>query len=68
MKRRGLGRETRQAIKQAYDLIFMGDGLFEDRLQEAKNTMASSDEVVHIIDFIEGVAGRPLCLAKQDKS
>ena len=68
MKRRGLGRETRQAIKQAYDLIFMGDGLFEDRLQEAKNTMASSDEVAHIIDFIEGVSGRPLCLAKQDKS
>ena len=66
MKRRGLDRETRQAIKQAYDLIFMGDGLFEDRLQDAKNTMANSEEVAHIIEFIEAVAGRPLCLAKQD--
>ena len=65
MKRRGLSRDKIKAIREAYDTLFHGDGIFKDNVNLVKNNIKNVAEVSDIIEFIESDAGRPLCTAKR---
>ena len=66
LKRRGFPRETVNALRAAYRLLFADEGTFQERLADVAETYAGSEEVMEIVDFIQADANRPLCLPGLD--
>jgi UDP-N-acetylglucosamine acyltransferase len=66
LKRRGFPRETVNALRAAYRLLFADEGTFQERLADVAETYANSEEVMEIVNFIQADAARPLCLPGQD--
>lgn len=64
LKRRGADKQTMRAIKNAYNDIFIAEGLMHDNLQKLKQREDNIKEVVDIINFIEHDQKRSLCLPK----
>jgi UDP-N-acetylglucosamine acyltransferase len=66
LKRRGFPRETVNALRAAYRLLFADEGTFQERLADVADTYAGSEEVMEIVNFIQADATRPLCLPGLD--
>lgn len=62
LKRRGFGRESINALRAAYRLLFAQEGTFGERLDDVANAYADMSEVMEIVAFIRADANRPLCL------
>jgi UDP-N-acetylglucosamine acyltransferase len=66
LKRRGLPRETINAMRATFRAVFYGDGgTIGDRARAAKETFAGVAEVAEITDFILADAKQELCLARR---
>lgn len=66
LKRRGFSRETINALRAAYRLLFADEGTFQERIDEVAENHATSPEVMEIVDFIRADANRPLCLPERE--
>lgn len=66
LKRRGFSRETINAMRAAYRMLFADEGTFQERLDDTIETYASCPEVMEIVDFIRADASRPLCLPERE--
>lgn len=65
LKRRGVGRESINALRAAFKSIFLEtQGSMADRARAAKERWATT-EVAEIADFILAPAKRPICLARR---
>jgi UDP-N-acetylglucosamine acyltransferase len=66
LKRRGLSRDTINAMRGTFRLVFYGrDGSVESRAREARARWPEVKEVDEIADFILADAKQPLCLARR---
>jgi UDP-N-acetylglucosamine acyltransferase len=66
LKRRGLSRETINAMRATFRIVFYGsDGGIADRARAAKEKYADVAEVAEITDFILADAKQELCLARR---
>ena len=66
LKRRGFPRETINALRAAYRLLFAEEGSFQERLEDVAEIYAAQPDVMEIVDFIRSEANRPLCLPRND--
>jgi UDP-N-acetylglucosamine acyltransferase len=66
LKRRGFPRETINALRAAYRLLFANEGAFQERLDDVAEIYAQQPDVMEIVDFIRAEANRPLCLPRND--
>jgi UDP-N-acetylglucosamine acyltransferase len=66
LKRRGFSRETINTLRAAYRLLFAEEGTFQERVEDAAATFASSAEVMEIIDFIRADSNRPLTTPQRE--
>jgi UDP-N-acetylglucosamine acyltransferase len=66
LKRRGFSRETINALRAAYRLMFADEGTFQERLDDVAEIHAGNAEVMEIVDFIRADANRPLCLPERE--
>jgi UDP-N-acetylglucosamine acyltransferase len=62
LKRRGFSRQAINDLRATYRLLFAPEGTFQERLEDAADTYASSPEVREIVEFIRADADRPLCM------
>ena len=66
LKRRGLPRESINALRAAFRLIFLQTGgSMADRARRAKEQWPDVVQVVEVADFILAPAKRPICLARR---
>ena len=66
LKRRGLSRDTINAMRSTFRSVFYGSGGgVADRAREAKAKFAGVPEVAEIADFILADAKQELCLARR---
>jgi UDP-N-acetylglucosamine acyltransferase len=66
LKRRGLDRDTINALRGAFRLIFYGsDGDTKSRAVEAKQDWKHITQVAEIADFILAPAKQKLCTARR---
>ena len=69
LKRRGLSRDTINAMRGAFRAIFYGrDGDIAARAREARERWPEVKEVGEIVDFILAEAKQPLCTARRSGS
>lgn len=61
MERRGFSKKQISTVYKAYKMLFMGEGLFKDRLETVRETYGGDDTVGSIIAFIDEGGDRPLC-------
>jgi UDP-N-acetylglucosamine acyltransferase len=66
LKRRGFSRESINALRAAYRLLFADEGTFQERLDDVAETHAANPEVMEIVEFIRADANRPLCLPERE--
>jgi UDP-N-acetylglucosamine acyltransferase len=62
LRRRGFGRAELHRLRRAYRALFMGDGLFRDRLTEVEREFAGDPLVDKVIAFIRRKGSRPLMM------
>jgi UDP-N-acetylglucosamine acyltransferase len=66
LKRRGLSRDTINAMRGTFRLVFYGrDGSVESRAREARIRWPDVTEVGEIVDFVLADAKQKLCLARR---
>ncbi|MEY4707302.1 MAG: hypothetical protein RJB58_1025 [Pseudomonadota bacterium] len=66
LKRRGLSRDTINAMRATFRSVFHGNGgSLADRAREAREKFAGVVEVAEIVDFILAEAKQELCLARR---
>jgi UDP-N-acetylglucosamine acyltransferase len=66
LKRRGLSRETINAMRATFRLVFLGEGgKLGDRARYAREHYPQVPEVGEIVDFILADAKQELCLARR---
>jgi len=66
LKRRGLSRDTINAMRNTFRSIFYGgEGGIADRAREARARFADVKEVGEIVDFVLADARQKLCLARR---
>jgi UDP-N-acetylglucosamine acyltransferase len=66
LKRRGLSRDTINAMRATFRAVFYGEGgSIGDRARAAKDKFAGIAEVAEIADFILADAKQELCLARR---
>lgn len=66
LKRRGLSRDTINAMRHTFRAVFYGEGgSIADRARQAKDRFAGIGEVAEIADFILADARQELCLARR---
>jgi UDP-N-acetylglucosamine acyltransferase len=66
LKRRGLSRDTINALRGAFRAIFYGkDGSIPDRARAARTRWPGIAEVGEMVDFILADAKQPLCTARR---
>ena len=53
LKRNGISDEVQAAIKQAYKILFREGLTFTDGVEKARSEVNSSDEIEHLLEFIE---------------
>lgn len=62
LKRRGFSRKQIHALRSAYRMLFAKEGSFVERVADTKAAFADSDEVGHILQFIETYEKQALVL------
>jgi UDP-N-acetylglucosamine acyltransferase len=68
LKRRGAKRAELHQLRKAYRLLFLGDGVFADRLDAVAKKFAADPLVEKVVAFIRGEAKRPLMRPAQQRS
>jgi UDP-N-acetylglucosamine acyltransferase len=53
LKRHGFSETSVLAIKKAYKILFRGKGTLKDAIQKVREEISPTDEVTHLIEFIE---------------
>jgi len=66
LKRRGFPRETINAMRAAYRMLFAEEGTFQERLDDTAAAFAASPEVMEIVEFIRADSGRPLTTPQRE--
>ena len=61
LKRRGFDRETIQALRRAYDMLFYSDGVLAERVEKVEATYADVEPVQEIVRFIRADSSRSFC-------
>lgn len=67
LKRRKFPRERIQAIRRAYQRLFLDPGVFAERLEQAAREFAGDETVMQIIAFIRAGEHRPLCRPERSR-
>lgn len=67
LRRRGFSREQMQTMREAYNLLFSGEGILRDRVSVAAEKFAEKSEVMEIVDFIRAEADRAICMPRADR-
>lgn len=62
LRRRGFSREQISALREAYDMIFTGEGALRDRVAKTGEKFADQPEVMEIINFIQDESGRAIVM------
>jgi UDP-N-acetylglucosamine acyltransferase len=52
LRRRGFSNETIELIKEAYNIIYSGEGTRAEAIQKIKDTLIVTPEIQYIIDFV----------------
>lgn len=60
LKRRGYDRAQIHAVRAAFRLMFLGEGVFSDRVEEARASLGHEPLVAEILAFIDTVGRRRL--------
>lgn len=68
LKRRGFTREQIQRMRQAYRLLFAGEGALAERVDAVEERFGDEPAVQRIIDFVRAESGRALCIPRQTAS
>jgi UDP-N-acetylglucosamine acyltransferase len=63
LKRRGLDKPTLHAVRNAFNTLFHGEGVFAERLDQLRPLAASNDYVRDILAFIDAPSKRGLIRA-----
>ena len=61
LKRRGFDRETIQALRRAYDLLFYSDGVLTERVVQVRETFPDIEPVKEIVRFVMADSSRSFC-------
>ena len=61
MKRRGYSPESIHAVKSLYRKLFLGAGVFRDRVEAAVAEFGNDPLAGPIVEFVRTAAHRPLC-------
>jgi len=64
MRRRKLTRADLQAARQAYNVLFKGEGEFAGRLAAVAGEFAAVPLVMQIVDFLRAAGKRPILMAR----
>jgi UDP-N-acetylglucosamine acyltransferase len=67
MKRRGYSRADMHRIRQAYRMLFHGEGVFAERLAKTESEFAGDPLVAKILDFIRAKRKRQLMMPDMGK-
>jgi len=62
LQRRGFGRADVHRLRRAYRALFMGDGVFRDRLAAVEREFGEDALVGKVLAFIRAAASRPLMM------
>lgn len=68
LKRRGAKRAELHRLRNAYRILFLGEGVFADRLDAVAKEFAADPLVEKVIAFIRGEAKRPLMRPARQRS
>jgi UDP-N-acetylglucosamine acyltransferase len=63
LRRRGYARPDIHRLRQAYRALFLGGGLFRDRLAVVENEFGGDPIIAKVLAFIQGKRKRPLMMA-----
>jgi UDP-N-acetylglucosamine acyltransferase len=66
LKRRGFSRESINALRAAYRMLFAEEGTFQERLDDTAYAYSGSSEVMEIVDFIRADSSRPLTTPQRE--
>ena len=66
IKRRGLTRTQLKQLREAYDMLFTGEGTLMERTEKAEQIFADDECVTKILDFIRADTSRSLSVPKLD--
>ena len=61
LKRRGFSKAEQMEIRAAYKAVFLGDGLFKERLAQAAEKFSDAPLAMEMINFILEGGDRPIC-------
>lgn len=64
LERRGFDRTQIKNLQRVFNLLFGGEGTFEQRLEEVEQDFASDSAVTAIIEFVKNKNKFPLCQPK----
>ncbi|MBI1261811.1 MAG: acyl-ACP--UDP-N-acetylglucosamine O-acyltransferase [Rhizobiales bacterium] len=62
LRRRGFSREQINALREAYDMIFKGEGALRDRVAATGEKFAEQADVMEIVNFIQHESGRAVVM------
>ncbi len=66
MRRKNISKDTVRTVRNAYEILFNGEGVFEERLDRVQRDFAGITEVKHILDFISSKERtRQLCFPRK---
>jgi UDP-N-acetylglucosamine acyltransferase len=68
LKRRGFSREQMLSMREAYNLIFSGEGTLRERVAMAAEKFVDKPEVMEIVDFIRAESDRAICMPRPDRA
>ena len=68
MKRRGYSRDDMHRIRRAYRFLFLGKGVFAERLAQAETEFAGDALVAKVLDFIRAKRKRQLMMPGTGKA
>jgi UDP-N-acetylglucosamine acyltransferase len=66
LKRRGFSRESINALRAAYRMLFAEEGTFQERLDDTAYAYSGTPEVMEIVDFIRADSSRPLTTPQRE--
>ncbi|MEO0820504.1 MAG: acyl-ACP--UDP-N-acetylglucosamine O-acyltransferase [Pseudomonadota bacterium] len=61
LKRRGFDRETIHALRRAYEMLFDGTGVMDERVDRVAETFADNPAVAEIVAFVRAGSARSFC-------
>jgi UDP-N-acetylglucosamine acyltransferase len=61
MRRRKIPAETIRAVREAYRLLFFGEGVLARRVEAVESSFGADPAVAQIVAFVRAARDRPLC-------